>query len=901
MKLIHSIKQLAVPLRWIALCAWMLLLPALAAPIYGQDADQSELLERKVTLELKEVTYKEALTQLQQESGVRIAYSDNLLPAEDRINLKAKEKPLSEVLDQLLKNTKVTYKLIGNRVVLVRKQGKTGTAGNVTIRGYVSDLASGERLIGASVYDANTLSGNTTNLYGFYSLTFPRQPLDLVYSFVGYKPIRIQLTGQADTTLSISLESMLLQEVEVVASKEEEMQHRAVMSTIDIPVADIKSSPAFLGENDVLKRVQMFPGVQAGTEGTSGMHVRGGSSDQNLILLDGVPVYHATHFLGLFSVFNADAIQSVKLIKAGFPSRYGGRLSSVLDIRMKEGNLNKLQGSGSLGLVTSKLSLDGPIVKGKTSFLLSARRTYFDLVAFPIIEASASDEDTELNQGLFFYDINAKINHTFSSKSRLYFSLYNGRDRFRNESVNRSEDQGVKLEQTNKYKVGYGNFIMAGRWNKVINKKLFSNTTLTYSRFNFDYDTETRQDRESETQGKSVERSVFDYVSGIEDIGAKVDFDFHPSTKHTIKFGAGNTYHNFTPGLSVVKGTFGTDQIDSTFGAPTVQSNELSLYFEDDIRVTNRLRVNAGLNFGLFLLDQVNYPSLQPRITANYLLHENWSLKGSYVRMAQFIHLLTVTNIGLPIDVWVPVTDKIKPMFADQVALGLLFSKDKSYEFSVEGYYKDMQNLIEYQDGVNMFESVGRWEDNVEVGSGRSFGAEVLFRKTSGKTNGWLGYTWSKTDRQFDNLNNGDRFPFRYDRRHEIKLAVSHRFSERFDMSANWIYTTGNAITIPTERYNGHFPGSGNGGVFGSIQPPDVEHIPARNNFRTRDFHRMDLSANFHKKKKWGQRTWSVGLYNAYSRANPFYHYFASVDGDRQLIQVSIFPVLPFASWGFKF
>jgi hypothetical protein len=763
---------------------------------------------------------------------------------------------------------------------------------NKTIKGYVKDATTSEALIGATVFNFKTAQGTSSNTYGFYSFTQKSDTVSLRFSYVGYQVLNIKFVLKSDTTINVNLSpSVELGEFEVVGNTVEKVHERTQMSTIDVSMDKVKSLPVLLGETDVLKTIQLLPGVQSGSEGTSGIYVRGGGPDQNLILLDGVPVYNASHLFGFFSVFNADAINNVQLIKGGFPARYGGRLSSVIDIRMKEGNMKEFKGEGTIGLISSKLTLEGPIIKDKTSFIVSGRRTYIDLLARPIIKSQNNGQPA----GYFFYDTNTKINHKFSDKSRLYLSSYLGNDKFYFNNKNSYTNDGVTYSNTSKNNLNWGNFINSLRWNYVINNKLFSNTTLTYSRYKFLVGFSDEQSVQG-NGNNSKDFFSFAYFSGIEDWGGKIDFDYIPSPNHYIRFGAGNTYHTFTPGVNQFKqSTNEVSAIDTAFGSQRQYAHETFIYAEDEIKLGSKLNLNLGFHMAMFVVKNKTYFSPQPRLAARYLLNQNSSLKASFATMTQFLHLLTNTSIGLPTDLWLPATDRVRPQQSAQAALGYAVTVKRDYEISVEGYYKTMNNLIEYKEGASFFGSDKDWQDKVESGKGWAYGGEVLLEKKTGKTTGWIGYTLSWSNRQFENINLGEAFPYRYDRRHDIGLAITHKINDNVDLGFVWVYGTGNAVTLALERYS-------------TLQSPtsffnnEVEHISSRNNYRMAAYHRLDMGANFHKKTKWGERIWSFGLYNAYNRQNPFFLYFGNNDrGNRALFQASIFPVIPSVAYNFKF
>ncbi|MBW8048905.1 MAG: TonB-dependent receptor plug domain-containing protein [Cytophagales bacterium] len=771
------------------------------------------------------------------------------------------------------------------------------SGGRYTISGYVEDAGSGEKLIGAHVYETGSLKGTTTNIYGFYSLTLPSSDsVEIAYSYIGYQIIKRSIRLQSNQHINISLNSaIVLEEVEITGTR---IEDQTQMSVIEVPISQIKTMPAFLGEVDVLKSLQMLPGVQSGGEGTSGLYVRGGGPDQNLILLDGAPVYNASHLFGFFSVFNADAIKNIQFTKGGFPARYGGRLSSVIEINVKEGNMKKFTGEGSVGIIAARLTVEGPIKKEKTSFIISGRRTYIDILARPFILAAS---EGEASGGYYFYDLNAKVNHKFSDRDRLYLSFYTGDDRFYLRASDKyTTGDGTKYEYNNIFRLGWGNITSSLRWNHILNKKLFSNAALTYSRFKF-YTTIKIEDIEEPSSGEKIEESFnLKYFSGIRDWTAKVDFDYFPNPDHYIKFGMNNILHRFNTGAVQFQFNLsdGTD-LDTTFGSQGVDAYELALYFEDDIRFSRRLKANLGLHTSGFLVNDEFYYSIQPRISSRYYLTDNWALKSSFATMTQYIHLLTNSNISLPTDLWVPATDIVKPQHSQQVALGIartIMLHEKKYELSVEGYYKWMQNIIEYIAGANFLDLNADWQTKVEAGKGWSYGAELFLQKKTGKTTGWLGYTLSWTNRQFETINLGKKYPYKYDRRHDVAIVITYKVDKNIDFSANWIYGTGNAITLPIARYKSindfanYWPGY------------EIEYYGDKNSFRMRAYHRFDIGINFHKKKKWGERTWTIGVYNVYNRKNPYFLYFG-VDnrGDPALKQVSLFPILPSFSYSFKF
>ncbi|GAB2521396.1 TonB-dependent receptor [Spirosoma aerophilum] len=793
-----------------------------------------------------------------------------------------------------------------------RLQAQTTT--RFTISGYVREAGSLEALIGVNVYLPGTTTGTTTNTYGFYSLTLPAQDsVRVAYSFVGYESIERPVAFRKNQTVNVLLSpGQALTSVEVKAGRlTEKVSESAQMSAIDVPVAQIKKIPAFLGEKDVLKVLQLMPGVQKGSEGQTGIYVRGGGPDQNLIILDDAVVYNASHLFGFFSVFNGDAIKSVELIKGGFPARYGGRLSSVIDLNMKDGNREKLHGEGGIGLIASRLTLEGPLTNNKKtgqrsgSFLVSGRRTYLDIVAAPLINAQTKGQT---QAGYYFYDLNAKANYDFSPTDKIYLSGYFGRDRFYAHDNTQNNDIGL----------GWGNATGTLRWNHLFNQKLFANLSLIFSDYKFQISAVEKSTLATDTYS-------LEYNSGIRDFSLKYDVDYYPTPQHSIKAGMQNTYHRFTPSAVVLQNA-GINQ--SINNINTIDVLESGMYAEDTWRPSSRWRMNGGLRLSYFRQTDASYLKPEPRFSAAYTLKPDLSIKASYALMNQYIHLLSNTGIGLPTDLWVPSTDRVKPQQSQQVAVGL--AKDfttggafaKGLTLTVEGYYKSMNNIINYKEGASFLlindptsaNSI-RWEDNVTAGRGWSYGGEVLLQKKAGRFSGWAGYTLSWTQWQFAELNGGQPYYPRYDRRHDVSLVGIYDLSKRITLSAVWVYGTGNALTVPVGRYDTYRAGNtlvygGSPGIvqsfFNNGRTVD-DYGTQKNSFRAEPYHRFDLGIQFHKQMKHHERTWEFSVYNMYDRRNPFFYRLESVAATATeptrtaLFRYSVFPVVPSVSYNFKF
>ena len=757
-----------------------------------------------------------------------------------------------------------------------------------TISGYISDNSSDERLPGATVFERKLEKGTISNTYGFYSLTLPEGKITISASYVGFKNKELHFNLVKDTIIDFNLApDNSLEEIILTAKKEKKIQEKVQMSKIDVAIQDIEKVPTLLGENDVLKVLQLLPGVQGGTEGLNGLYVRGGSPDQNLVILDGVPVYNVSHLLGFLSVFNTDAIKTVSLTKGGFPARFGGRLSSVIEINMKEGNKQEFHGEGSIGLLSTRLTLEGPIIKNKTSFIISGRRNYIDLIATPLAKKSAENQGDELKLKAYFYDLNAKVNHTFNDKHSLFLSAYLGSDVFGINS--RENDPNSSDYYSTDSGIDWGNRILALRWNYKINPKLFANTTVSYSKFRFNFLAGQEDRFEGELNKFSAK-----YLSGIYDFAGKIDFDYRPNPNHFIRFGIGNTYHTYNPGALAIKEDIAND---SGFNLSVKQdkrySNEYFAYIEDELGI-GKLKANIGLHASGFTIKSTTYTSVQPRLGLRYLVSNKTSLKASFATMTQFINLLTNESIGLPTDLWVPATEKIKPQDSWQVAVGVATTLKNNIELSLEGYYKKMNNVISYKEGANFFNTEESWENKITQGTGTAYGIEILLQKKEGKTTGWIGYTLAWNYRQFDAINNGRKYPFKFDRRHDFETVVVHRFSEKIHLSGTWVYGTGNAISLPEATYSTY-------SLYGGTQTVDI--IGSKNNYRMPSYHRLDVGLEFIKQKKWGERAWIIGVYNAYMRANPFYIYKGyDYDANKpQYKQVSLLPLIPSVSYRFKF
>ncbi|GEP97462.1 TonB-dependent receptor [Chitinophaga cymbidii] len=761
------------------------------------------------------------------------------------------------------------------------------------ISGYVRDSTTGESLIGASIGLKGSSRGVQTNTYGFYAITLPPGAYTLVFTYIGYEQQErtIQVKGSMGVNALLVPKSFQAREVVITDRRKDQNVKNTDMGTIALTTEQIKKLPALMGEVDPLKTIQLLPGVQSAGEGNAGFYVRGGGPDQNLILLDEAPVYNTGHLFGFFSIFNADAIKDVTLIKGGMPANYGGRLSSVLDVTMKDGNNQHFQMEGGIGAIASRLSLQGPIQKDRSSYMISGRRTYVDILARPFM----NDNSSFSGSGYYFYDLNAKANYRFSDKDRIYLSGYLGRDVFRYRNKERSFEVHIP----------WGNNTATLRWNHVFSKKLFANTSLIYNDYNFMFD--------AAQQGVNIRLN-----SGIRDLNGKLDFDYYLNFKHHLKFGGNYIYHTFIP--SSVSGRQDTTvfQPDNAFRK---YAHEAALYVQDDWEISDQWKVNIGIRYSGFRqigpytrytrdregnkLDSVvygrganvrSYGGWEPRIMLRYAWNDQNSIKAAVSRNNQFIHLVTNAGSTLPTDIWVPSTYRVKPQFSWQYALGYFRNfNDNAWETSVEAYYKDMQNQVEYREGYTP--SLTDPEEDFVFGKGYAYGAEFFVHKIKGKLTGWIGYTLAWTWRQFPALNGGKRFPAKYDRRHDLSVVATYEHNKRWTFSGVFIFGSGNTSTLPEKFY--------------FVEGVLVQEYGDVNGYRMAPYHRLDLSAIYTPKKKKPERrltsTWAFSIYNAYSRMNPYFIYFDQMgnvlNGNLEIKarQVSLFPIIPSVTWNFKF
>ena len=755
------------------------------------------------------------------------------------------------------------------------------SAQNFTISGTVKDASNGEDLIGTLIGVAELPGkGTATNSYGFYSLTLPSGTYTIVFQSLGYQTRneRIELTSNLSLKIELKSAESELSEVQITGERTNDNVRKNEMGAMKIDPKAVESVPVLFGERDIIKIFQMTPGVKSAGEGNAGFYVRGGSADQNLILLDEAPVYNASHLLGFFSVFNSDALKDVTLYKGGMPAEYGGRSSSVMDIKMKDGNAKKFGAQGGIGIIASRLTIEAPIVKDRGSFIVSGRRTYADLFL------KLSKDTITKESSLYFYDLNMKANYRINDKNRIYLSGYFGRDNFGLADI---------------FGFDWGNKTGTFRFNHVFNERLFSNTSLIYSDYNYRFKF-------------SPSGSEIKFSSSIQDVNVKQDFSFFPNPNHKIKFGLNAIHHTFVPGeITSDIASFSDLKLTNKYAL------ESAVYVQDDVSITERLGMQCGLRYSYFdymgagtaytfdsagrVLSSQDYAKwetiktyggFEPRLALRYDLKKNSSVKASYNRSYQYLHLLSNSTSSQPTDIWVPSSNNIKPQTSDQISAGYFRNfKDNTYELSVESYYKIMRNAIDYRNGANLFFN-DQAEGELVYGKGRAYGVELLFRRQTGRLTGWVSYTWSRSLRTFDQINGGSEFPSKQDRIHDVAIVAMYKLSDRVKLSANWIYYTGAAVTFPSGKYE--------------IEGISVPLYTERNGYRMPNYHRLDVGVTVDAKTKNPkfESSWNFSAYNAYARRNAYSITFQQNEENpdqTEAVRTTLFRIVPSVTYNFKF
>ena len=851
-----------------------------------------------ISINIKDVTLKEITNQIEQKSNYSFVFNENL-NMQQKKDISIHNKSMPEALTQVFGGTGISWQIVDSHIILSK-------AKMITISGYVVDAKSKETLIGATISDKRSKANSSTNSYGYYSIQVMPDSVQMQVSYIGYKPSTKIFYALSDTTINFGLKESIseLQNVTVYNTK----PLSRVGNTIELSGSEIKSSAATFGENDILKTLQTMPGISSGFEGSSGMYVRGGSPDQNLILLDGTPIYNTGHMWNLFSVLNGDAVKKATLYKNNFPARFGGRLSSVLDIRFKDGDMQRFHANATIGLYTARVNVEGPILKNKTSYSISVRRSYIDTY-LRIAQKSSPGTDV-----VYMYDINAKINHKFSDRSRLYLSYYSGRDKQSNmdESLSytystNTSNSATTLKSEIKNNYSWGNDILSLRWNYVFNNRLFMNASVAYNKYNYKYSSQSNQIYEELKQGYNLLKK-----SGIKDWQSSVDFDFQLNNNHYLRFGTGFILHQFNPETHGYKlnnlGESNENWNSKYFLHEKINGTEMSFYGEDEFSITEKLKANLGLHLSIFNVQNKTYTRLQPRASVSYQLLPDLVVNASYSRMNQYVNLLSNSTVNDPTDLWVPITKNLKPMSSDQFAAGLFFDKKNGYNFSIEGFYKKLDNILEYKDGLAWKDLFTSWEENIEPGKGKSYGVELLAKKYNGRFTGWLGYTLSWNNRRFPTINKGRQFPAKHDSRHNINITANYKLSKKIDLSASWVYSTGTRATLPLEQYQvlpqinnvAHQRSSSYyNGLYYSYYLNSINYVGERNNYKMSDTHHLDLEMRY---QRSARKIWTFGVYNVYNRVNPYTATVGSNDsGKPVVIEIALFGIIPSVSFTYKF
>jgi len=870
-------------------------------------ATAQPVLDKLVSFSVTDQSIEETLYQFGKAADIMLTFSNDIIP-QRKINYSFSNATIRQVLTAILKDTELSYQVIGGQIVIYKKEQPKP---QYTVSGYVEDLETGEVLVGATIMVNKINAGTSSNGYGFFSLELEEGTYVLSISYLGYQSNQEQITLTKNKRIKIAMRpSLTLKEIIVVA---ENLPIFDPDDYIDKLVsAQLSAMPTLGGEKDLFRLATQLPGVTTGTDGVGGIHVRGGSIDQNLFLLDDVPIYNPTHLLGAFSVFNNDAIKSASFVRGRFPARYGGRLSSVMDIRTKDGNLNKWETSIGVGLASVKISTEGPLIKGKSSFILAARTTPLGL----LIKEATRDNKTRKNQegetDLSFYDINAKLHYKFSDRNKLYLSFYNGSDRYEDDTAinytltSANGEASLFNRDRSVDNIRWGNTAGAIRWNHLIGNKVFLNTSLIFSRYNFE-----SKSASTHTDTLSTDQSILNinrfilFSTVINDVGLKMDFDHTVSKSYKLRYGGEATIHRFTPGVASETGNISLtgddllieqsffDSIDN----PTIPATEFALYTEHNLS-WKKLDLRMGLRWSGFAVEGKLYQSFQPRFDLSWRPWRRLQINTGFSYNQQYLHLLGTSGVGLPTDIWIPSTPQIQPEEARQIVFGFKSLLPSNFEFGIEAYYKKMDHLVEYTENASFtFINSRNFENNIVTGAGTSRGLEFLLEKKLGRTTALLSYTLSKTDRTFDDINNGNPFPYRYDRRHNLKFTGSHRVSERWTFVTNFVYGSGLAVSLPSGTYTFTNPS-----IF--QQSLEVLVFSERNGFRLPANHRWDIALNWRKIGKNTEQNAGIGVYNLYNRKNTLYYRLGrnpDNPSEPAFLRATLVPILPYINYTIKF
>ncbi|MFM9944209.1 MAG: TonB-dependent receptor [Bacteroidia bacterium] len=847
-------------------------------------------LDKIITISLTHKTVPEILKVLKNKAGVTFNYKSAILPKEELKSFEAINEKLSDILIRLLKPYYIEFKYFGGNTIVL-KPAKYRSNINYTLSGYVFDKTNGEKLIGATVFCKYNKRGTVTNDYGFFTLTLPEDSLSLEIRYVGFINYKEKSINKANSFKIINLEPRPdLKEIEIREEGVSKSEHRP--NSFYFNLKAIKDIPSFLGEPDVLRAIQMIPGVQGAGESAGGLNVRGGGTDQNLVLIDGVPVYNIVHVFGLFSIINPGAVNSVELIKGGFSAKHNGRLSSIVDIKLKDGNNQKISGKINIGMLLSSATIEGPLIKNKASFLVSFRRTYFVAFYKPIQYFSSRKALNNYSGWYYFYDLNAKLNFKIGNRDKLSANYFMGTDRGKITEKQIFTDSIESLQKRDHLKqLRWFTLMSSMRWDHILTDKIFMVTTAGITEYSTSFEDELTWETKPNPQIKTTNLN-YKQTSGNRDLFIKTLFEINKFKNHRVTAGADFIYHRFNTGTLNYTTTLDDVDIDTTIGDKQIYSDEEVIFIEDNWKPVKRLSLNIGASFNSINVKNTRYFLLQPRFTGNYAFTKNLYINGSYSRMQQNLQILPNNSIGLPIDIWIPVTDYLKPQISDQYTFGAGYYFKTKFKFSIEGYYKSMQNLVELKEGALFLFGGYDWDKSFYIGDGIAKGLEVMIEKQTGKIKGWIGYCLAKSERKFADINNGKAFPYKYDRRHQVSVFIKFPTSKKhWDVSLSWLYTTGSPVTVPTSIY--------------SMNGKTYYEFTQRNNLRMSNYHRMDISFTKTIKFKRNTRVWNIGAYNVYSHLNPLF-ISTSFLGENtvnklKFYEVGLLPLIPFISYEISF
>ncbi len=867
-------------------------------------------LETKLDYKVEDQTVENALYELISSSKVSIIISNNLLPKNIKVSLDVKEATVKNILESILKETKLTYQIVGNQIVIV-KQPEPVIKRKYTLSGFIENKETGEKIVNAGIYDSKTQIGALSNEYGFFSLTLPEGEVELVCSYLGYQTFTTTILHSQNQKLNISLNHTFLKEIVITAKNDSVFVESPSLNSDYLMMDNVNKLPSLGGESDVVRLTHLLPGIQTGADGVGGISVRGGNVDQNLFLLDGVPVYNPHHAIGIYSIYNSSAIRSAELIRGPFPAKYGGRISSVMDVRTKEGNMKESSVDLDMGLTSMKLKLEGPIKTDKTSYFISGRQSLFHLYSIPLTRRIREDNGIDGFISYSFFDLNLKLNHKISESDHFYISYYRGSDNFTDENTfQRTASPDFLFDIDDFETISWGNEIGSFRWNHVFNPKLFANITLTYSRYFYEASNLVAIRTSQDSIFLNARTGDFENESRNRDLAGSIEFDYALNENHLLEFGLNATYHRFKLSTSLEEKTvFELKTTEFLLGDSVpyiLKSYEFDAFIQDQWKISDQWNANIGLRISAMGWTDKTYLLPQPRLSLNYYPSDKAQFQLALGKTVQHLHLLSPSNniSGLPKDLWVNSTSLIRPQESWQFMIGFQQKFKNGVEFNFSHYYKKLDNLISFKESSLLLFNSDDWQNRVELGQGWTYGTELMLKKQTPRFSGWLSYTLAKSTRQFDGtINNGKKFPFRLDRRHNLNLTFLYKFSSNIEFAANWVYASGSLFTAP-EAIAWFIAPSSPESPHESILSFEIGE--SKNNRSFRDYHRLDLAVNFLFQFRKIHYTIKLGVYNAYVRLNPIYadfneRYTPTEGFGIDAKQVSLLPIFPSLRFHLKF